>query len=107
MTDHSFKLSGPQQQLLVTILQSAMEQKSEYLRPRFLEVLERIQNKSEISGQDAYQARYLRDAMSLRQEGKESLTDLETFLQNNFFPAPPPKPTKEQVPEVVKEDPAS
>ena len=69
---------------LVAAVKSFRDQKSPYLHPRFDEVANSLE-KGFISGDDAYQARYLRDTLTLgNPEHKEKFKDVLDYLEKFF-----------------------
>lgn|GEM_PF-6551634 len=87
MNNHSFRLTVERRDQLVSLIEEYRGQKSTTLKPRLDEVVGYLRKECAISGDDAYQARYIRDCLNFMKDKGQSFQDVNEFIEKKFFPA--------------------
>ncbi len=91
MSQEGFRLSSEQCKQLIGMLEEFKATKPVQLHARLIEIVQYLQKENSISGEDAYQARYIRDCLAFQKEKAAPLAEITAFLEKKFFPPEPPK----------------
>lgn len=84
MAKESYVLNEAQKDELTELILKTKETKVPELYKIYDEIVETLK-RGLISGNDAYQARYIRDAIAVDEKAKEKFTEITDFLEKTFF----------------------
>ena len=84
MTAESLSLTENQKNGLTVLLEETKANKPKELHSIYDEIIETLK-RGRVLGNDAYQARYLRDAIALNEKAKEDFADIAEYIEKTFF----------------------